>query len=104
MSHGYLIYPSTALLNLTNKLESIVLDVVGKRMIKEHTLHDIIDIISASTDLPLAGCKDHGRLFTKNIILFYITMRGHFLCDSFNKNFENKKHKSKAHRKDARLL
>ncbi|XP_057671216.1 uncharacterized protein LOC130902943 [Diorhabda carinulata] len=100
--YGGLAYPSQGLFELTRRLENTVLDVVGKKGIEGNTIQMIFDRIT-QIQLPKIGCHEHSLLLTREIIIYHLTMRGHFLAKTLNKEYIGKKNKSKMYKKLSRL-
>lgn len=103
MSKGNLCYPTKTLFKLIMQLEDKILHVVGTNDIHLETLIIIFKEISKMNDICLIGCKEHVKILTKKIIEFYVTIRGEFIAKSYNISRDERKQKTKKHRKLALL-
>ena len=103
LSHGGLSYPSIDLVKLVSILESKVLLVVEQLGLHQDSIFQILDEISTIENLPAIGCEKHRQELSLQVIHFYIPCRGHFLCDKYNSNHNEKNKKTQMNRKDSKL-
>ncbi|XP_074113597.1 uncharacterized protein LOC141536771 [Cotesia typhae] len=96
--------PSENLYKLIERLENIVLQVVGTKTVKMNTMSQILDKIAEEKLLPYVGCEEHRLSLMKKLLNYFITIRGHFLANSINRNYTNRKSKSKKLRKISKLI
>lgn len=96
-------HPSENLYGLIERLENIVLQVVGTKTVKMNTMSQILDKIAQKKSLPYVGCHEHQLNLTKKLLNYFITIRGHFLANSINKNYTNRKSKSKKVEKNFKI-
>lgn len=102
LNEGSLIYPSEELEQLLDQLEDKVLSTVGKLGLNINTLYQIMQEIGTIEMLKFVGCPVHQREMTKNIVIHFVIMRGHFLSKLFNRINDQRKEKTKNLRKAAK--
>jgi len=86
-----LLYPSTSLLDLTSKIEKIILAEVEaevKDVCAETFLNIAQKIEDSPEPLPLVGCEEHSTEVTAYAIQFFLIMRMHFVADILTKKNE----------------
>lgn len=103
-SKGNLLHPSVQLYDLISILESCIIQVTGNEDVTADTLFRITAALEEISPLPLIGCEKHNIIFTRRIIIFYLTTRMHFICKQINKNESEQKTKTKEKRKAAKLV
>ncbi|CAK1603537.1 unnamed protein product [Parnassius mnemosyne] len=101
--YGGLIYASNELFDLTKQLEKCVLRTISKTLTNVHTISQISRELKKEVLLRV-GCFQHEKELTVKIIDFYVVIRSYFLAKSENKRYEVAKIKTKANRKNAKLL
>ncbi|XP_015118438.1 uncharacterized protein LOC107042082 [Diachasma alloeum] len=104
LSLGYLIYPSSNLFKLTKDIETIVQNIMSKTTVQCDTILNIAEAVHGeASNFVLIGCKEHCYALTGEVIYFYLTIRGHFLANFFNKENGVKKKQKKKYKKLSKM-
>ena len=101
---GFLANSSVQLFNLINVLEKATLTALKKNKINADTVFDATAEIEKLSPPPFVGYKEHCQESTNRIMIFYVTMRMHFIVKQSNKNDNIERHQTKEKRKFAKLV
>lgn len=102
-SRGYLTFPSNEVVALLRHLEKYIVQTAKNNELEENILFKVVDRLEEAYGLNFVGCEAHKMSLTKAIVKFYIIMRMHFLCKSWNRTLAESKKKQRALRKEAHL-
>jgi len=100
-SKGYLINPPETLNSLLKTSEEHVVTTYNNAKTKKY-LFLVMDSLSEAP-ITTVGCEAHWYNLTKSVMKFYLIMRIHFLCNTWNKKVEERKKKTRDFRKQAHL-
>lgn len=102
LTHGFLYYASDALFQLTTEIERALLKVIGLHSLNEDTLIQALDKL-ARANLPRVGCSQHKQDLSIKLVNYYFISRANQVAKCYNKIYDDKKHKTKKMRKNAKL-
>ncbi|KAK3919777.1 Transposable element P transposase [Frankliniella fusca] len=102
-SRGYLTYPSDAVVCLIRHLEKHVLKISKSNELEENILFLVAEDLENSPGLNYVGCDVHKVDLTKSIIKFFLIIRMHFLCKSWNLKTKQVKSKQRNLRKQVHV-
>ena len=102
-SRGYLTFPSNEMVALLKHLETNLVRTAKENELEENILIMVLDRLEEAYGLNLVGFQEHKTDLTKSIVKFYLIMRMHFLCKSWNRRTKELKQKARGLRKEAHL-